>query len=130
MKLFPFFLFSQSKLYLGTEELKPTRSALRKDRRWVNHSSEAEEALDEDHGKDGNARELPEKVDKFVEYINNYYFDGELDTGTKSYLKKGTNEDAAGASAQKADSGRPKRIYNGDDVRGASPRSRRPMLEL
>lgn len=34
-------------------------------------------------------QELPGKVDTFIDHINQFYFDGQLDVGSKDMLKKG-----------------------------------------
>ena len=44
----------------------------------------------EDEDEDGPSvvKELPNKVDEFLEYVNRIYFDGDLDLGTKGVLKR------------------------------------------
>ena len=66
--------------------------------------------------KDSNVEELPGKVDAFVNYINDLYFDGSLDVQTKDILK----EDMKGEGLQTSaiGTGRPKPIFNGDDTGG------------
>ena len=110
----------------------PTRSALNKDRHGQNgqrkYSNNDVYAGDDDN-PDENARELPNKVDKFVQYINDHYFDGQLNAGGKDIFKKGMDKDGADGK-RGGDQVDAKRIYNGDDNRGASPRSRRVMVDI
>lgn len=123
----PTFFSSQSRLYLGTEELQPTRSALNKDRHGRDHLGNYQDS-DVEHDddiKDDNAKELPNKVDQFVEYINAAYFDGQLDTGSKDILKKGGELGGDTGGNSSSSRRKAKKIFNGDDARGTSPLSRR-----
>lgn len=58
---------------------------------------------------------LPDKVDLFVQYINDAYFNGDMQMD-KLVLKKKSKS----GSEQQA-----KTIFNGDDCRAASPFTRR-----
>ena len=118
----------QSRYYLGTEDLPPKTSALRKDRdgSHLNDDAYGDTDVKTPAGPyDPNAQSLPSKVDSFIEYINFTYMEGALDTSGKDLLKKDMNSGAVDnprAPPQK------RKIYNGDDVRGTTPMSRRTFV--
>lgn len=126
----------QSRFYLGTEELPPKQSALHPDiaadlghHGSTNHQPSGE---DTDAASDINTRDLPSKVDSFIEYINDVHLGGTMDSLDKAAfraelgLKKGSED---GLDQGLNDSLlQPRRIYNGDDHRGATPVSRRMLV--
>jgi len=56
---------------------------------------------------------LPKKVDAFLRYINDLYFDGQMDPESKDFLTKDLGR------------GEEKVIFNSDDSTGKSVRNRR-----
>ena len=72
---------------------------------------ENDETEESDEEYDQNAAQLPEKVDEFLDFINNMYFDGEMDTKSKGILKQDSNRHLA-----------PRIIYSSDNETGTSPK--------
>ena len=79
------FIRRQTALHIGTQKLPHKDSALKKDHDGDSDNemeySSGDVSCDEnaDNDKDdGNTIELPHKIDEFVNYINNAYFNGEL----------------------------------------------------
>ena len=64
-----------------------------------------------DEEYDQNAAQLPDKVDEFLDFINNMYFDGEMDTKSKGVLKQDSSSHLA-----------PRIIYSSDNETGTSPK--------
>eukprot|EP00094_Tigriopus_californicus_P011733 TCALIF_11336-PA protein Name:"Similar to lov-1 Location of vulva defective 1 (Caenorhabditis elegans)" AED:0.02 eAED:0.02 QI:96/0.94/0.83/1/0.71/0.80/36/119/3138 len=90
------FLFSKTSQFIGLEALPPKESVLTKDRQGVlTNQEEQDEGTEDEEGADKNVTELPQKVELFLNYINDVYFQGELDTESKHLLKKelGKGED-------------------------------------
>ncbi len=75
--------------------MPPTKSALNK----------KDKNNDEDFDPDKSVAELPEKVDKFVNYVDDVYFGGRLGNDAKAMLK--------------ADEIR--KVFNAEDASGTSP---------
>ena len=124
----------QARYHLGTEEVPPRVSTLRRDRGGHHHPKEQDFDSDNDDGVNSegrdNSRRLPNKVDAFVQYINDTYLDGSLETADlKSMFKDGeaATGGGGGKGGNRGRSGR-RRIYNGDDDRASSPFSRRTLL--
>jgi len=88
------FVKFQSRLHLGTEDLEPTESTLKKDRGKSEYDDDdadygMEDDIFDDSGnlnEDNNTKELPHKVDQLLNRINDDYFDGELNLADKSLL--------------------------------------------
>jgi len=107
------FLKTHGRYVLGTKELPPRDCALADDdtdkrKRELEDDDDSEES-DEEY--DQNAAHLPEKVDEFLDFINNMYFDGEMDTKKKGIL----SQDSSGHLA-------PRIIYSSDNETGTSPK--------
>ena len=127
------FLFRQGKAVIGLESLPPTISALSRAaeerRREEMDRAErellaAKEAEAADDDKDPNVVELPQKVDQFVEYINQTYFDGHLNVNDAEMLKKGIgggDDDDGDEGDVGGLGGAPRRVFNSDDATGTSP---------
>lgn len=104
------FLYGQTRQLIGLDTPSPTVSVLSKDQKG-NKSIEEENQNETDPGEvhlvncftfyvlyqlnfseneevDPNVEELPEKVDLFVNYINNVYFNGNLDMESKQMFKQ------------------------------------------
>lgn len=114
------FLFSKTRQFIGLEPLPPKESALTKDRQGIlTNQEEPDQALEEDEDADKNVTELPQKVELFLNYINDVYFQGELDTETKHMLKKelGDEEDIKTENNDQA-------VFNSDDT----PSNRRKIV--
>ena len=118
----------QAKFFLGTEELPEKQSALCQDNKEAGDErpddNQEEEKEDELYSK-----KLPSKIDSFVEYINNTYMKDSQEISGKELLKMSAKE----AKKKKKEGGggggsEGRRIYNGDDSRGAAPISRRTWL--
>ena len=77
----------------------------------MDNDDEEEESDDECY--DHNAAQLPDKVDEFLDFINNMYFDGQMDTTNKSVLLK---EESSSTETI------PRIIYSSDNETGRSPR--------
>ena len=75
-------------------------------------SSDSDSDNSDDENQDENVAGLPEKVDSFLVYINDMYFDGQLDITSKNALKQDLNDSEEV----------PRLIYNSDDVIARSPR--------
>ena len=88
------FIKTQSKYRIGTMELPPKDNAfadeLTKERKNQDEAKEGLEGSDDDGDdeNDSNVVELPKKVDAFLVYINDMYFDGELDIEGKRMFRE------------------------------------------
>ena len=70
--------------------------------------------------EDENVASLPKKVDAFLRYIDDLYFDGQMDPESKGFFAK--NVDGEKATEEKV-------IFNSDDSTGKAVRHRRkPVL--
>ena len=89
------FIKAQSKYRLGTQDLPPKDNALLDDfselRKCQEDSGEEENSTDEDN--DSNVVQLPQKVDAFLVYVNDMYFDGQLDIESKQVFKRNMHKE-------------------------------------
>jgi hypothetical protein len=109
--------------WIGLQDLAPTLSALKKDvderkRKMAEaHIEYLEHLDDEDRGEEGTGPEdntdvadLPEKMDTFLNYVNDMYFEGQLDLEDKAMLRQGDGDRRVqGAFEQK------RQIFNSED---------------
>ena len=99
---------------MGTKELPPKDYALADEdtdmrKKELENSDDSDESDEEEY--DQNASMLPEKVDEFLDFINNMYFDGEMDNTGKGILKGESNGHPI-----------PRIIYSSDNETGTSPK--------
>ena len=106
------FLKTHGKYILGTKELPPKNNALADNETRMRSYDDSDSDNSDDENQDENVAGLPEKVDSFLVYINDMYFDGQLDITSKNALKQDLNDSEEV----------PRLIYNSDDVIARSPR--------
>ena len=99
---------------MGTKQLPPKDCALADEdtdmrKKELENSDDSDESDEEEY--DQNASMLPEKVDEFLDFINNMYFDGEMDNTGKGILKGESNGHPI-----------PRIIYSSDNETGTSPK--------
>ena len=99
---------------MGTKELPPKDCALADEdtdmrKKEMENNNDSDESDEEEY--DQNASMLPEKVDEFLDFINNMYFDGEMDNTGKGILKGKSNGHPI-----------PRIIYSSDNETGTSPK--------
>ena len=86
---------------MGTKQLPPKDCAL----------ADEDTDMRKKELENSDASMLPEKVDEFLDFINNMYFDGEMDNTGKGILKGESNGHPI-----------PRIIYSSDNETGTSPK--------
>lgn len=82
------FLRIQGHYMLGTRELPPRDNALADDLTEDRKVLDEDDNSSEDEDQDSNTAQLTEKVDTFLEYINDVYFDGQMEVNSKSIYQE------------------------------------------
>ena len=114
------FLKTHGNYILGTKELPPKNNALAENGQNVPNDDFSESDSNESEDEDENVAQLPEKVDSFLVYINDMYFDGQLDISTKNVLKQDLNAEENEEET--------KLVYSSDDIVTRSPRFARKRV--
>ena len=109
------FLKTHGRYVMGTENLPPKESALIDDhtedrQRYLEDQLGIESEEESEDDCDENVTQLPEKIDSFLTYINDTYFDGDLDFKNKEILTEEAKE-----------LNLPRIIFNSDNDSGKSP---------
>ena len=117
------FVFHRTSQLIGLKPLDPRVSALKIDREGEDDLSEGDDDLDdlEIEECDENDRknllavhELPRKVDMFSQYVNDMYFDGDIDATSEDYLKKSMAEGNVDQCSEGKEKPRKKKAYCSD----------------
>ena len=110
------FIMTQGKYVLGTKELPPKDSALADDQTPSRKELNQSDSEDEDEDINENVEKLPEKMNLFLTYVNNMYFDGQLDISDGRNIVIDSSQGNETSIAQRI-------IYSSsDDVTTRSPR--------
>lgn len=85
------FVQSKTAQFFGFEPLPPKITVLRRERREGTPDNSENEDSEDEFEKENAVTDLPTKMDAFVNYINNMYCDGDMESrlgSSKDYLKK------------------------------------------